>query len=149
MGKSSDFNIHEYQQSLTQVSSHTSENRFLHRLHCVILIGQGCSYSQVSNWFGEHPRTVERWVQHAREFGVEGLRDEEKTGRPTRVRDDQKSLLKIEITQAPEEFGYRSRSWNGRLLQLHLKNRYHIDLGLRQCQRLFNELKVCDSASIA
>ena len=54
MNRLSDVEINEFQKLLNQTSTNTSENRFLHRLHCIVLVGQGCSYPQVSEWFGEH-----------------------------------------------------------------------------------------------
>jgi len=141
MNKSYNFDKNVYQKTLADASNHVSEIRFQHRLHCVTLIEQGCSYSQVSEWFGEHPRTIERWVQNAHEFGVEGLKDEQKPGRPTKIRDDQKRVLKTEIAKLPTELGYKASTWNGKLLMTHLSNKYDVDLGLRQCQRLLNSLK--------
>jgi len=141
MNKSYNFVKNVYHGSLADTSNQISEIRFQHRLHCVTLVEQGCSYSQVSEWFGEHPRTIERWVQNAHEFGVEGLKDEQKLGRPTKVRDDQKRALKTDIAKLPTEFGYKVSAWNGQLLMRHLKNNYGVDLGLRQCQRLLNKLK--------
>ncbi len=129
------------QESITDTSNQLSEIRFQHRLHCVTLIEQGCSYSQVSKWFGEHPRTIERWVLNAKDCGIEGLKDEQKPGRPTKIRDDQARALKTDLTKLPTELGYKASTWNGKLLMTHLKNKYAVDLGLRQCQRLLNKLK--------
>ena len=141
MNRLSDDVINQYQELLNQASAHTSENRFLHRLHCVILIGQGCSYPQVSEWFGEHPRTIERWVQRLREFGLEGLKDDHKAGRPTKIDNEQKQVLESDIIKQPTEFGYETSQWNGQLLKTHLKDKYGVELGLRQCQRLLGQLK--------
>ena len=141
MSRLSDIEIDQYQKLLNQAASHTSENRFLHRLHCIILIGQGCNYSQVADWFGEHPRTIERWVQRLREFGLDGLKDDQKAGRPTKIDDEHKQVLSNDIVKQPSELGYQTNQWNGQVLKVHLKNKYGIDLGLRQCQRLLGQLK--------
>ncbi len=121
--------------------SRTHEARFLHRLHCVLLVARGYSCYQVARWFGEHPCNVERWVRHVEEFGPYGLRDEQKTGRPPRVRDDQRQQLQREIRQSPSELGYERSHWDGKLLQAHLAHRYGIELSIRQCQRLLRRLE--------
>ncbi len=117
------------------------ESRFLHRLHCVLLVAQGNSCYQVSGWFGEHPCTVERWIHHFHAYGLEGLRDEQKTGRPKKIRDDQLRRLQDEIARDPFELGYDHNGWDGKLLQTHLQRRYGIELSVRQCQRLLNQLR--------
>jgi len=118
-----------------------SESHFLHRLHCVLLVAQSCSCYQVAVWFEEHPCTIERWVHYFHEYGLEGLRDEQKTGRPRKVRDDQFKRLQSEISKNPYGQGYEQNGWDGKLLQTHLERRYGIELGVRQCQRLLNQLR--------
>jgi len=124
-----------------KVCAHSSESRLLHRLHCVQLVGRGCSCYQVAEWFGEHPRTIERWVHYLQEFGIEGLRDKQKTGRPTKVRDDQLKRIQNEISCNPTKHGYVQNSWDGRLLRTHLESRYEIALSVRQCQRLLRQFR--------
>jgi len=121
-------------------ASRNCESRFLHRLHCVLLVAQGCSCYQVAEWFGEHPSTVERRVHFFHEYGLEGLRDEQKTGRPKKVRDDQLKQLQDDISRIPYELGHGQYEWNGKLLKTHLARRYGIELSVRQCQRLLNQL---------
>jgi len=116
------------------------ESRFLHRLHCVLLVAQGCNCYQVAGWFGEHPCTVERWVHYFHEYDLEGLRDEQKTGRPRKVRDDQLKRLQGDISTNPSELGYNQHGWNGKLLKTHLEHGYGIELSVRQCQRLLRQL---------
>ncbi len=117
------------------------ESRFLHRLHCVLLVAEGSSCYQIAAWFGEHPCTVERWVHYFQEYGVEGLKDEQKTGRPRKIRDDQLKRLQGEVSKNPFELGYDQNGWGGKLLQTHLQRRYDIELSVRQCQRLLNQLR--------
>jgi len=40
----------------------------------------------------------------------------------------------------PRYFGFGSRLWDGPTFAEHLRRCYGIDLGLRQCQRLFRQL---------
>ena len=126
--------------AVKEESGRSHDSRLLHRLHCVQLVGRGCSCYQVAEWFGEHPRSVERWVGYFKTFGIEGLRDEQKTGRPTKVRDDQLLQLTDDIMNNPSIFGYGQESWNGSLLSNHLALCYGIELGVRQCQRLLQQL---------
>ena len=117
------------------------ESRFLHRLHCVLLVAQGCSCYQVAEWFGEHPCTLERWIHHFHDYGLEGLMDEQKTGRPRKVRDDQLKQLQGDVSKKPFELEYNQTCWDGKLLKTHLESRYGVKLSVRQCQRLLNQLR--------
>jgi len=119
----------------------TNSNRFLHRLHCVKLVKNGCKVPQVSEWFGEHTRTIQRWVKSADNDGVEGLRDNKRIGRPTSILDSQKIFLRQDVNKLPNEIGYKEKKWSGKLLKFHLENYYHVELGLRQCQRLLSDLR--------
>lgn len=121
----------------------SSDSRFLHRLHCLLLVSQGHSCHAVADWFGAHPRTVERWVRDALSEGLIGLADADKLGRPARIDQEMFAQLAIEIRAAPYDFGYQAKRWNGLILSLHLGDHYGIRLGVRQCQRLLKQLLAC------
>ncbi|MFC1602006.1 helix-turn-helix domain-containing protein [Pseudomonadota bacterium] len=129
--------------------NNSSESHFLHRLHCVLLVSKGCCCQQVAEWFGMHQRTVERWVHYFKEYGVEGLKDEQKTGRPTKVRDDQLKQLQCDMLFKPSEFRYNKDKWSGKLLKTHLKQRYDIEMSVRQCQRLLLQLRDNTASHVA
>ncbi|WP_039959956.1 helix-turn-helix domain-containing protein [endosymbiont of Riftia pachyptila] len=120
---------------------HAAEKRYLHRLHCVLLVSAGQECSSVANWFGESSRSVERWVDSYYEFGPLGLKDDDKSGRLASLDADQFQFLLREIAVTPECLGYSVSRWSGKLLQQHLQKHYQVDLGLRQCQRILRELK--------
>ena len=90
--------------------NHSHDSRFLHRLHCVLLVAQDCSCYQIAEWFNENPRTIERWVHYAQEYGIDGLKDEQKTGRPAKVRDDQFNQVQKSIMLDPRELGISKTS---------------------------------------
>jgi transposase len=116
------------------------EQRYLHRLHCVLLVAEGRSCYEVARWFGEAPRTIERWVNALDQHGVEGLREHPSGGRPAKLGPDQTQRLMLDLAQPPRLCGYPKRSWSGALLTQHLAERYGIRLSPRQCQRLLRGL---------
>ena len=131
----------ELRSALKNAITRSLQSRFLHRLHCVLLVAEGCNCYEVAAWFGENPRTIERWVHQANEFGLEGLKDEQKTGRPAKVHDDQLKQLQVTSSCNPREFGYNQDDWDGPLLRIHLTRFYRIELSVRQCQRLLHKLQ--------
>ena len=48
--------------------------------------------------------------------------------------------LAVELRATPREFGLEASLWDGPLLSEHLRRRYGIELGVRQCQRLFRQM---------
>jgi len=128
------------QRTLKREILRSSESRFLHRLHCVLLVGQCHSCYGVAEWFGESPRTVERWVHQFEEAGIEGLRSKPKSGRPSKLGSEQLEQLRREINKGPIQFGYDQERWDVKLLGAHVSDHFGITLSIRHCQRL---LRAC------
>ena len=116
------------------------EQRLLLRLCCVLLIAEGRSCYEVARWFGEDPRTVERWVHALHEHGIEGLREHHAGGRPTRLGSEQVRRLALDLQKPPRLCGYPEPRWSGKRVAAHLEGRYGIKLSARQCQRVMRRL---------
>ena len=125
---------------ITDAASMSEAQRFLHRLHCVLLVSVGRSCYEVAAWFGEDPRTIERWVHAHEQDRVSGLQDHHGGGRPARLSLEQARILAQEVGRSPLGYGYDEAKWNGRLLERHLETRYGVHLSVRQCQRILRTL---------
>lgn len=112
------------------------ESQCLHRLHCVLLIGEGFSCQEVAAWFGDCPRTLERWIYRFKKSGFEGLAGEQRTGRPAKLNHSQLEALQKGLCREPNEFGFDQGRWSGKLLVTHIQNRFGVVLSVRHCQRL-------------
>ncbi len=110
--------------------------RLLHRLDCVLLIATGRSRCEVAEWFGMDRRTIQRWVHAAHSFGIEGLIEKHNGGRPAKMTRGQRACIQIDLQTSPRAIGYPERAWTGKRLALHIWNRYHLNMGVRNCQRL-------------
>jgi transposase len=119
----------------------SSELRFIHRLHAVLLVGVGCSCGEVADWFGEDQRSIERWVRSYESLGGAGLRERERIGRPARLNLQQLRTLGEDVAVEPLAAGYTHARWSGKLLSLHVEQRYDVKLSVRHCQRLLQRLK--------
>ena len=121
--------------SLRKVTKSSPDQLFLHKLHCVLLVGLGRNCHEVANWFGDSTRTVERWVNAYRRFGLEGLSCHQHGGRTPCLPLDIARRVEFELGQAPGVCGFPDAHWGGRLLMEHLQTHYGITMSLRQCQR--------------
>ena len=114
--------------------------RYDHRLHGVLLVCQGHSCYDVGQWLGEHPTTIERWVHRFEDRGFSGLREGRREGRPCRLDDRTWEKVERDLRVHPRDLGYNHNLWDGKLLAHHLRQKYQVSLGTRQCQRLFRSM---------
>lgn len=122
--------------TLSAYVKRSRELRLVHRLHAVLLVSLGRSCYEVARWFGQDPRSVERWVHAFVDAGAPGLRDHDRCGRPARLSRQQRLQLEPELEAAPAACGYAHPCWSGKLLVRHLESHYGVTLSLRGCQRL-------------
>ena len=127
--------------ALASAVQRSGELRFIHRLHAVLLVSKGCSCYEVAHWFGDDPRSVERWIHAYEKSGVEGLRDHLHAGRPAHLMLLQLQQLALDLAGDPSLAGHSQSRWSGKLLALHLESNYGVSLSQRHCQRLVQRLR--------
>jgi transposase len=118
----------------------SEESRYDHRLHGVLLVAHGLTCPEVANLLGDAPRSVEYWVRSFEERGLAGLREGERSGRPGRLDEKQLRGMSVALRQMPRDVGLGGNLWDGKTLAAWIADKYGIDLGVRQCQRLFRQL---------
>ncbi len=117
----------------------SEEIRYLHRLNAVDLVAKGFSCYQVASWFGEAPRTVERWVNWYQRFGCGGLRGNQNIGRPSKLSEPDLAKIKQQLTRSPAELGYSGKRWTGNELAVYIRECFKVELSERHCQRLIRQ----------
>jgi transposase len=126
--------------AIQQEIARSDESRYDHRLHGLLLLTGGHSCQQIADLFGEDRRTVQRWVKRFEQDGLEGMRDGERSGRPACLDAKQWTALGRDLRRSASDFGHVGHLWDGKLLSVHLKQRYQVILGVRQCQRIFTQM---------
>ena len=129
------------QAALRNEGEHSPQLRFVHRLHCLVLVGTGRSCYEVAEVFGDDPRSVERWVREFQQHGIEGLRERPHPGRPATLADAQMRQLALALLSVPRGLGYTVDLWNNKLLRAEILRRFGVTMSLRHCQRLFRVLQ--------
>jgi transposase len=117
----------------------SQEARYDHRLHAVLLVAQGVSCTKAASLLGDSPRTVQYWVNQFEEEGFAGLADADRPGRPKKLNEQQLEQLAQVIRGSPKDVEMGTNIWDGKTLSAFIKRQYGIDLGVRQCQRLFRQ----------
>jgi transposase len=118
----------------------SEEARYDHRLHGILLVCSGLSCAKVAELFGRGPRTIQYWVRRFEEHGFAGLQDVPRPGRPSVMDIDVRNGISADLRRSPRQFGYSQNLWDSKLLSHHLTKKYHVDLGERQCRRIFQQL---------
>jgi len=119
----------------------SERSRYDHRLHGILLVCSGLSCYEVAELFGQSPRTIQYWVQRFEESGFAGLEETPRAGRPSVVDENMGKAIGADLRGSPREFGYPQNLWDGKLLSHHLSKHYSIQLGERQCRRLFGQMR--------
>jgi transposase len=117
----------------------SEESRYDHRLHGVLLVAQGMTCPEVGRILGDAPRTVEYWVRRLEERGLAGLTEGERTGRPSRLTAAQVREVNRVLRAKPSDAGMQVNLWDGKSLAAWIEGKYAIQLGVRQCQRMFRQ----------
>jgi len=133
--------IHTLSRALEEAINSSTDMRFIHRLHSLLLVAQGRCINEVAKWFNDDPSTVSRWIRHFKDFGVLGLQNDHKPGRPKKLGHDALQKLTQELEQHPGALGHSAERWDGKLLASHLLKNYGISMSVRQCQRLLRQLQ--------
>jgi transposase len=123
--------------ALQQEIGRSEESRYHHRLHGLLLVSAGQSCREAAQLLGEDSTTVQRWVRRFERGGLEALREGERAGRPRTLDAKDWRRLQSDLRKTPRDLGLAAANWSGLVLSVHLRRRYSVRLGVRQCQRLF------------
>lgn len=124
---------------LQQEIQRSEESRYDHRLHGVLLVAQGITCPEVARLLGGAPRSVEYWVHRFEKQGLGGLTEGDRSGRPSRLNEKQIKEINRVLREKPSDAGMRVNLWDGKTLSAWIEKTYGIELGVRQCQRLFRQ----------
>lgn len=113
-------------------------SRYYFRVSAVNAVLSGQSSLQVCKWFGISSRSLNGWVKKVDEQGFESLKDKSRPGSPSKLSKEQLTEIDKMIQTSPES--YDVKVWDGPSLSSVIKRQFGINLGVRQCQRLFHKL---------
>lgn len=126
--------------ALQRGAVHSSSLRYVHRLHCIVLVAAGHSCGQVSALFGDDPRSIARWVKAFQHSGMEALREPAPRGRPAQLSEMQLRELAQALACAPCAAGQVPRLWSGERLRDEIQQRFGVSFSARHCRRLLPSL---------
>lgn len=135
--------------AIQQEIGRSEESRYDHRLHGLLLLAAGHSCREVAELFGEDDTTVQRWVHRVQQGGLQALRESERPGRPRSLDTERWRQLRTDLEKSPRDFGLTAAHWDGISLAEHLRRRFGVQLGVRQCQRIFRQMSLGARGALA
>lgn len=120
------------------IMSSSDESKYLFRVFAVNMVLAGTPASEVGASSGFTRATITGWVKTVDEQGFEALKPQQKPGRPSKLTPEQ--LKEIDQILQSDPKGYGLKLWDGPSLSAYIKSQYNIDIGVRQCQRIFHNL---------
>ena len=118
----------------------SEESRYDHRLHGLLLVAQGMSCREVAQLLGDSPRAVQYWVNRFERDGLAAMVEGERPGRPSALGEKELAEINRILRQTPKAADLSENLWDGKSLSAFIEKRFRVELGVRQCQRLFRQL---------
>jgi transposase len=123
-------------ETLATLRGDSSRERLLHRLHSVALVLSGLSASEAGRIYGDSPRAVAYWITRFKQDGLEGLHEETRPGRPSKLNQFQLKKLQIVLNK----YAAKPKSVKAEILAEYISKEFGIVLTVRQCWRIVNRL---------
>lgn len=120
------------------MGSDSTDPKYYFRVFSVNLVLSGMSAVEVAEKAGVTRSAVSDWVKTADERGFDALKTVKPSGRRPKLCKTQREEIDAILKKNPNDYGYKV--WDGPSLSDLIKKKYHINLSIRQCQRLFHEL---------
>ena len=114
--------------------------RLKERYHALFLMQEFINCTKVAELIKRSRRTIQTWVNMFNEGGLEAIIPNVPPGRPSSLTEEQKETLKADVLTHPRELGHGFSNWEGKSVAHHIKQKFGVELSVRQAQRLLHEL---------
>jgi transposase len=110
------------------------------RIAAILLVLDGWKSSQIARLFAVSRWSVVKWIRWANEEGLSGLREGQRSGRPSRIDEQIQKALAEALESSPRELGLKRNRWDGIVVVEYLERMHGIKLKVRQAQRWIRRL---------
>ena len=110
------------------------------RIAAFLLILSGWKSTQVAEFFGLSRWAVIKWIQRGNREGLEAVRDQQRSGRPSQFDEKVMKALDEALSRSPRDYGMARNRWDGIVVAEYLKRVHYIKVQVRHAQRLIRKL---------
>ncbi len=104
------------------------------KCQALIALANGASVTEVCNVLNVTRESLRVWRNRLRKEGPQGFITPKKKGRKSYLTIEIEDDLKKIVLENPVKLGYDEKYWNGKLIQLYLREKWKIDIALRTAQ---------------
>jgi transposase len=110
------------------------------RLYAIYQIRLGRMAEELEGLYNVSHKSICNWVHSYNRYGINGLKDKPRSGRPSRLDEEQQKKLKEAIMDKPEKFGYASGVWSGPIVIDYIENTFGVSYKKAQVYNLLRKL---------
>jgi len=125
---------------LVELYKREKKSKLKERFHALFLMHEFVNCTIVAELIKKSRRTIQTWVTMFNEGGLEAIVPNTPPGRPSTLTEEQKETLKTDVLTPPRALGFEFSNWEGKSVAQHIKQKFVVDLSVRQAQRLLHEL---------
>jgi len=125
---------------LERAVARAREGKYRDRCRAVLWSDRGKSLREIAELLGVDPRTVGRWIQDYRRFGIQGLEIGKSPGRPRRIDAEGEAALEEALRHNPRELGYPFTRWTLDWLVEYLHETTHVRVSPSTVQRALRRM---------
>ena len=114
--------------------------RLRERYQALYLMIENENCTKVAGLIKRSRTTIQNWIKAFNKGGLEAMVSDSPPGRPSRLSEEEKMILKDDVATHPRELGHDFSNWEGKSVSEHIKNKFGVLLKVRQCQYLLHEL---------
>ena len=131
----------EQKTNLQNAIKESEDSHFRQRALMLLLMNDGKTYAQITEFIGCSYRSVAYWCCHGDPDNLESLKDQRKQGKKRKVTPQYVEILMETIEKEPSEYGYEFGRWTAARLSEHLDKETGIKLSSEQVRRVLKEKK--------
>jgi len=125
---------------LVELYKKEKNSKLKERYHALFLMHEFINCTTVAELIKKSRRTIQTWVKIFNESGLEAIAPNSPPGRPSRLSQDQKEELKLDIMTHPRELNYEFSNWEGKSVAEHIHIKFGVVLTVRAAQKLLHAL---------
>jgi transposase len=127
--------------NLQKALSESSNPQFTQKILMLLLMDDGKTYQEITDWLGCSYRSVAYWCVHGDPDNLESLNDGRNQGNYRKATDEYINLLMDLIEKEPSELGYEFGRWTTARLSTYMEEQTGIKLSGEQIRRILNQKK--------